>query len=73
MNMPRWKKGTTKFTARVISHKSRGYYEVTIPKPIIEALGDPRKIAFKIKGKRVKVEPVKDGEGLPESTFPTES
>ena len=72
--MPRWKKGSKKFAVKVISHKSRGYYEVTISKPVMEALGEPPKIRFKIIGKRVKVEPVRgDAEGLAESTLPTES
>ena len=54
--MPTWKKGSTEFTVRIILHKSRGYYVVTIPMPVIEALGEPRKIAFVITEKGIQLE-----------------
>ena len=60
--MPTWKKGSTEFTVRIISHKSRGYYVVTIPMPVIEALGEPRKIAFVITEKGIQLEKAGDEE-----------
>ncbi|HVB11920.1 MAG TPA: hypothetical protein VNE86_02210 [Nitrososphaerales archaeon] len=53
--MPRWKEGSREFTFSVNSHETRGH-QCTIPKPVIEALGEPERITFMIKGKRVEVE-----------------
>lgn len=54
--MPRWKEGTSEFTVTVNKHEHRGY-QVNIPKPIMEVLGEPDKITFEItKGKKVEIE-----------------
>ena len=52
--MPRWKEGSREFTVSVNSHETRGY-QCIIPKPVIEVLGDPEKITFVIKGRKVEV------------------
>ncbi len=53
--MPKWKEGATEFTVGVGYSEIRGY-ACTIPRPVIEALGEPERITFMIKGKRVEVE-----------------
>ena len=61
MCMVRWNEGSKEFTVRVISHKSRGYHVVTIPGPVMEALGEPEKVTFEIKDKnRVEIEAVEE-------------
>ena len=61
MRMVRWKEGAKEFTVRVISHESRGYDVVTIPGPVMEALGEPERVTFKIKGNnRVEIEAVEE-------------
>jgi bifunctional DNA-binding transcriptional regulator/antitoxin component of YhaV-PrlF toxin-antitoxin module len=57
--MPRWKEGSLEFTVSVNSHETRGY-QCTIPKPVIEVLGDPEKITFVIKGRKVEIVPAED-------------
>jgi hypothetical protein len=53
--MPKWKKDETEFTVSVNKHETRGY-QVNIPKPIMELLGEPEKITFEVKpSKRVEV------------------
>lgn len=52
--MPKWKKDAKEFTVSVNYNESRGY-QSSIPKPIIEALGDPETITFEINGKNVKI------------------
>ena len=53
--MPKWKEGATEFTVSVGYSENRGY-ACTIPKPVIDALGEPDRITFIIKGKRVEIE-----------------
>jgi hypothetical protein len=53
--MPKWKKGETEFEVGVNYVDKRGYSS-SIPKPVIEALGEPESIKFVIKGKKVEVE-----------------
>ena len=53
--MPKWKEGATEFTVEVGYSENRGY-ACTIPKPVIEVLGEPERITFIIKGKRVEIE-----------------
>ncbi len=53
--MPKWKKGATEFRVSVNFHKTRGY-QSSIPRPIMEALGEPEELAFIIKGKKVEVQ-----------------
>ena len=61
MCMVRWKEGSKEFTVRVISHESRGYHVVTIPWPVMEALGEPERVTFKMKeNNRVEIEAVEE-------------
>jgi len=52
--VPKWKKNATEFTVSVNYNESRGY-QSSIPKPIIEALGDPKALKFIIKGNSIKI------------------
>jgi len=52
--MPKWKKGVTEFTVSVNYHEARGY-QTSIPKPVIELLGEPESITFIIKGSKKKI------------------
>jgi hypothetical protein len=45
--MPKWKKDETEFTVSVTYHKHRGYQSY-IPKPIIEKLGNPESLKFRV-------------------------
>lgn len=54
--MPKWKKDATEFTVSVNFNEDRGY-QSSIPKPIMDALGDPSKVTFVINGKTVKIVP----------------
>ena len=56
--MPKYKENATEFSVSVNYHEHRGY-AATIPRPIIEFLGNPEKITYTIKGKKVEVEPSK--------------
>ena len=59
-HMPKWKKDVTEFTVSVNHNETRGY-QSSIPKPVIEALGEPDKITFLIKAKkRVELIPATD-------------
>ncbi len=48
--MPKWKKDAKEFTVSVNFNENRGY-QSSIPKPIMEALGDPNFVKFVLKGK----------------------
>lgn len=54
MIMPKWKKDAKEFTVGVNYHESRGY-QSSIPKPIIDILGEPQNITFVISGNNVKI------------------
>ena len=54
--MPKWKKDATEFTVGVNYHPTRGA-ACAIPKPITELMGNPDRITFAVKGKRVEVSP----------------
>lgn len=54
--MPKWKKDASEFTVSVNYNESRGY-QSSIPKPVIEALGEPASITFEIVGNNVRVTP----------------
>lgn len=56
--MPKWKKDATEFKVCVNYHEVCGAHS-SIPKHIIEVLGNPDTIKFVLKGKHVEVEPVK--------------
>jgi len=58
-DMAKWKEGAIEFTVGVGYSENRGY-ACTIPRPVIEALGEPERITFMIKGKRVEIEPAED-------------
>lgn len=53
-DMPKWKKDATEFTVSVNHNKTRGY-QSSIPKPVMDTLGNPDRITFLIKPKQ-KVE-----------------
>jgi len=55
--LPKWKKDAKEFTVSINHHETRGY-QSCIPKPIIEALGEPDKITFEIHGKNIRVSSV---------------
>lgn len=59
--MPKWKKDAKEFTVGVNFNEDRGY-QSSIPKPIIDVLGDPEKITFVIDGSKVKIIPAKQNE-----------
>lgn len=52
--MPKWKKDANQFTVSVNHNETRGY-QSSIPKPVMETLGNPDKITFVVKPKK-KVE-----------------
>jgi hypothetical protein len=52
--LPKWKKDADHFTVSVNHNETRGY-QSSIPKPVMETLGNPEKITFVVKPKR-KVE-----------------
>ena len=52
--MPKWKEGATEFTVSLGKNKIKGYW-VTVPKPIVNLLGEPDKVTFEVKGKKVEV------------------
>ena len=55
MLLPKWKKDETEFPVHVSRHKTRGY-QTYLPKPVMEALGDPDFVKFVLKGKKVEVQ-----------------
>lgn len=59
--MPKYKENATEFPASVNYNEHRGYAG-TIPRPIMEFLGNPSKIVYIIRGKRVEVEAAKEEE-----------
>ncbi len=52
--MTRWKKDETEFTVSLNLDESRGAICI-VPKPIVEKLGNPKKIKFVIRGKGIMV------------------
>ena len=52
--VPKWKKDAKEFTVSINHNESRGY-QSSIPKPIIEALGDPETITFEIQGNTIRI------------------
>lgn len=59
--MPKWKQDETEFTVSVNYNEVRGY-QSSIPKPIIDHLGDPKRITFVIDNKHVKILPATEKE-----------
>lgn len=52
--MTRWKKDAKEFTVGISYSEKRGIQSY-IPKPIIEILGNPEKLKFIIKGKKIEI------------------
>ena len=62
--MPKWKKDANEFTVSVNHNETRGY-QSSIPKPVMETLGNPDRITFVVKPKKkIEVEAAKTN--LPE-------
>lgn len=60
--MPKWKEGATEFTVSLGENKVKGYW-VTVPKPIVELLGTPKRVTFLVKAKgKIEVESSKENE-----------
>ncbi|HJW20094.1 MAG TPA: hypothetical protein VJ571_06015 [Candidatus Nitrosotalea sp.] len=57
--LPKWKKDAKEFTVSVNYNESRGY-QSSIPKPIMDALGDPEKIKFVVSGNTIKIIPANE-------------
>jgi hypothetical protein len=58
--LPKWKKNETHFTVSVNHHQKRGH-QSSIPKPVMESLGNPSRITFLIRTKK-RVEIVAAGQ-----------
>jgi len=65
--LPKWKKDADHFTVSVNHHETRGY-QSSIPKPVMETLGNPDKITFVVKPKK-KVEVVAGKSESPEKAI----
>ena len=57
--MPKWSKGTTTFEVAV-NYSDHSGYQATIPKPIMEKLGNSKRLRFLVRGSRIEVESVKE-------------
>ncbi len=57
--MPKWKKNAKEFTVSVNFNEIRGY-QSSIPKPIMDVLGDPEQVTFVVNGDRIKIIPARD-------------
>ena len=58
--MPKWKKDANEFTVSVNHNETRGY-QSSIPKPVMETLGNPDKITFLVRAKnKVEVQAAKN-------------
>ena len=57
-NMTRWKKDATEFVVSLLHNRPGGTSISTIPKPLLEMLGNPNKLKFVIKnGKIIMMRP----------------
>lgn len=52
--MPKWKKDAKEFKVSVNYNENRGF-QSSIPKPIMDALGNPDNIKFVIQDKKIKL------------------
>jgi hypothetical protein len=52
--MPKWKKNQKEFAVSVTYHEQRGS-QCYLPKPILEILGNPTRIKFIVKSKRIEI------------------
>lgn len=57
--MPKWKKNAKEFTVSVNYNETRGY-QSSIPKPIMDVLGDPEQVTFVVNGNNIKIVPAYD-------------
>lgn len=56
--MPKWKKDPNEFTVAVHHKEASGYYTTSIPKPVVDHLGEGSEIGaitYSIEGKRVEI------------------
>jgi hypothetical protein len=54
--MPKWKKDAKEFTVSVNFNESRGY-QSSIPKPIMDVLGDPTTLKFVMSNEGITIMP----------------
>lgn len=54
MLLPKWKKDSKEFTVSINYNEKRGY-QSSIPKPVIDMLGDPKALKFVVHGKTIKI------------------
>ena len=52
--MPKWKKDATEFTVSISYHPTRGA-QCVVPKPVVDVLGEPKKVTYVVRGKRVEM------------------
>lgn len=52
--MPKWKKDAKEFSVSVNYNESRGY-QSSIPKPVMDALGNPNTLKFEMSGNAIKM------------------
>ena len=52
--LPKWKEDAKEFTVSVNYNEMRGY-QSSIPRPIMDLLGDPEKITFVVSGANIKL------------------
>ncbi len=64
MTMPKWKKDAKEFTVGVNYHEVRGY-QSSIPKPVMETLGQPNQITFIVEGNKVEIKAIHEPHQLP--------
>ena len=57
--LPKWKENAKEFTVSVNYNEIRGY-QSSVPKPIMELLGDPEKVTFVVNGDNIKIIPAKE-------------
>ena len=55
--MPKWSKDAKVFEVAINYSDSRGYQTI-IPRPVMEKLGESKRVRFIIKGEKVEVEKV---------------
>jgi hypothetical protein len=55
--MPKWSKGARAFVVTLDCYKNRGC-KAQVPRPIMEMLGQPKKLRYVVKGNKVEIEAV---------------
>ena len=51
--LTKWKKGQGEFVVSVTYHEHRGC-QAYLPKPVMELLGNPNKVKFIVRGKKIE-------------------